>query len=502
MSPIYLLALSWGVVYKTAPFAGWAAIVPEMPALPPVLMPASAPLAVNGEIVNGDLPASYRLPRVESHPPMAADATTDALPLFLPPLPTEVDQPAPPAALFAAAPQMLDLPPALDSHVAPSPHAQSTPAGAPPDDRLEIPAVSDPPAPSTAAPPTAAAVAAPAAPAALEVLPCTATTTELATQLLPAVQRGYVLAQRGALFAARTEFIQVLRRVAQAKDVAGDSEEHSQALAAGLRALDEADDFVPDGVQLEAELDVRATASSHRTPALPEEPEKVLPHDAVASYHRFAQQQLAKAVAGEQAGSMALYGLGRTDAQLAERRDDDVRFVRGAMTMYAAALAACPHNHLAANELGVLECRTGRPDEAARLFERTIDFAPSATAYHNLAVAQQKLGLHAHAQANEQESQRLAAWERARGTLSRRAGVRWVAPDEMTRVAQSATLTPPPFQAANPQPPKQSPWQRTVELAKSLPRPASGAETPAHAGPAPRTHVVWPASTPNNSRWR
>jgi tetratricopeptide (TPR) repeat protein len=180
--------------------------------------------------------------------------------------------------------------------------------------------------------------------------------------------------------------------------------------------------------------------------------ENILPHEAVVLYHHFAQEQLAKAVSGEQAGSMALYGLGRIDAQLAERKDDDVRFVRGAMTMYAAALAACPHNHLAANELGVLECRTGRPAEAVRLFQRTIDFAPSATAYHNLAAAQQKLGLHAEAQANEQESQRLAAWERAQGALSRRAGVEWVAPEEMARIAPPAGLTPPPTRAATAQP--------------------------------------------------
>ena len=54
--------------------------------------------------------------------------------------------------------------------------------------------------------------------------------SELTTQLLPAVQRGYNLAQRGAFFAARTEFIQVLRRVAQAKDAASGTNEHSRAL--------------------------------------------------------------------------------------------------------------------------------------------------------------------------------------------------------------------------------------------------------------------------------
>jgi tetratricopeptide (TPR) repeat protein len=327
-------------------------------------------------------------------------------------------------------------------------------------------------------------------------------TTDLAAQLLPAVKRGYVLAQRGAVYAARTEFVQVLRRVAQAKDMAANCDEHSQALAAGLRALDEAEDFVPAGVQLEAELDVRATASSHRTPVIAESTDKLLPHVAVKLYHDYAREQLAKAVAGEQAGSMALYGLGRIDAQLAERKDDDVRFVRDAMTMYAAALAACPNNHLAANELGVLECRTGRPAEAARLFERTIDVAPTATAYHNLAVAQQKLGQHGNAQANEQESQRLAALERAGGEFSRRAGVRWVAPEEMARVAQPGALTPPPTHAATTPLPARSPWQRTVELTRTLPRPGFRSTGPTETAPAPGTHTARRSTGPNQNRWR
>jgi tetratricopeptide (TPR) repeat protein len=261
---------------------------------------------------------------------------------------------------------------------------------------------------------------------------------ELTTQLLPAVRRGYNLAQRGAFFAARTEFIQVLRRVAQAKDAGSGTDESARALASGLRALDEADDFVPQGVQLEAELDVRTVASSHRTPVLRDFPEEVMPQEALVFYHTYAQQQLAIAAKGEQAGSMALYGLGKVYTRLAERRDDDVQCVRGAMTMYSAALDACPDNSMAANELGVMLCRTGHPAEAVRQFERTIDLAPSATAYHNLAVAQQKLGLAGQASANEQESQRLAALERSSGAMSRRAGVQWVSPAEMARVTQPA----------------------------------------------------------------
>jgi tetratricopeptide (TPR) repeat protein len=500
MSPLYFLALSWMFALKTAPLAGWAIAAADAPLLQRALAPETAELEFSGEPVDGDLPATYRLPSVSPLPPSAAESDAP-VPLFFPPLPPEVYEPAPTTSVDVAAAPRAAAGPGIEPSECFSANPESTRAGSPPDERSAAPADSAQPAPAAAAAQRVAGPALPAESAALEVVPCAPATTDRAAQLLPAVQRGYVLAQRGALFAARTEFVQVLRRVAQAKDVAAACDEHSQALAAGLRALDEAEDFVPAGVQLEAELDVRATASSHRTPALPENDEQILPHEAVARYHDFAQEQLARAVTGDQAGSMALYGLGRIDAQLAERHDDDVRFVRGAMTMYAAALAACPHNHLAANELGVLRCRTGRPAEAVKLFQRTIDLAPSATAYHNLAVAQQKLGLHATAHANEQESQRLAAWERAQGALSRRAGVRWVAPEELARVAQPAALTPTPIQAAASPAPKESAWQRAVGLTRALPRPGA-ADSINHADDATHTHVVWPASIPNNSRWR
>lgn len=285
---------------------------------------------------------------------------------------------------------------------------------------------------------------------------------EVTAQLLPAVQRGYNLAQRGAFFAARTEFIQVLRRIAQAKDAATSTDEHSRALAAGLRAMDEADDFVPAGAQLEAELDVKKVASSHRTPVLRDHTEAVSPQDAVAMYHGYAQEQLSKATVDERAGSMALYGLGRVYSQLAERRDSDVQCMHSAMTLYCASLDACPDNNLAANELGVLLCRSGQPAEAVTNFVRAINIAPSATAYHNLAIAQQKLGLDAQSAANEQESQRLAAMDRSVGALSKRAGINWVTPEELARSSQPSTLgsaaNAEPMTASRPAPP-QTPWR-------------------------------------------
>jgi tetratricopeptide (TPR) repeat protein len=455
-------------------------------------------------MVDTDIPTTYRLP----------------------PVPGSIETVSRPSPLFTRPPTPATSRPDAKANEAPSiPAPARIPVG-PPDDgqkstgdvgkgvKGDNAAVASAPAETAATEVAKAEVAASrVAPkvvvAQKEIPPVVATSrspqpTVLTTQLLPAVQRGFGLAQRGALYAARTEFVQVLRRVAQALDNAADTSEHSRALAAGLRALDEAEDFVPPGVQMEAELDVRTTASSHRTKVLPPEPEEVSPLEAVALYHSYAQERLKRAVAGEQTGSMALHGLGTIYTRLALRKDDDVQLTRSAMTMYSAALAACPNNHLAANELGVLVCRSGRAEEAAALFMRTINFAPSAVAYHNLAVAQQRSGLVAQAAANELESQRLAAMERSRGDVSRRAGVRWVTAQEMARASQTVHRTPERAVRleAPPPPPTKSAWRRVVESTKALPFPGGlGNENPT---PMPVDHVARPMelSTGSETQWR
>jgi tetratricopeptide (TPR) repeat protein len=281
-----------------------------------------------------------------------------------------------------------------------------------------------------------------------ELVPYMPVAAGLSAQQLPAVQRAYALAQRGSLYAAETEFVQVLRRIAQAKDADEGYDDHSRSLAAGLRALDEADDFAPSGVQLEAEMNVAVTASSHRTPVLRGCEETTLPQEAIAQYHCYARQQLGEAVAGEQAGSMALHGLGKVYCRLAEEAPNDARSERKAMTMFLAALDAGPQNHLAANEVGVLLSRGGHQLEAAAMFRRAIDVSPSSTAYHNLAVAEQKLGQREQATADGQYGDLLAARERSTGAVSRSLGIRWVSPQELAGVAQPQPL--PPSQAASP----------------------------------------------------
>ena len=207
---------------------------------------------------------------------------------------------------------------------------------------------------------------------------------------------------------------------------------------------------------------------------------------------------------------MALHGIGKIDALLAERNDDDTQLTQRAPPRCTLQRRARPDNHLAANELGVLLCRNGRIVEAVPLFMRTIDAAPSSLAYHNLAVAQCKLGLQGQAAANERESQRLATRERATGAVSQREGITWVSAKEMARVAQPASLAPaisaarPPthpasvHNAVSPPPPDKSPWQRTVDLAKSFSGRGNQSTKPMH-GHDSQTRVARPFM-PNQTR--
>jgi tetratricopeptide (TPR) repeat protein len=349
--------------------------------------------------------------------------------------------------------------------------------------------------------------------------PYTPTAAELSRQLLPSVRKAFGLAQRGATYAAQAEFVQVLRRIAQAKDAELGTDEHSRCLAAGLRALDEADDFMPDGVELEAEMNVAVIASSHRTPVLAGRASAALPHEAIALYHQYAEVQLGRAAAGERAGAMVLYGLGKVHNRLALEADGDLKHERKAMTMFLASLASAPENHLAANEVGVLFSRGGHHAEAAEMFKRAIDLAPTGTSYHNLAVVEGKLGRFAQAAANGRYAEQLAARDRATGAVSRRNGIAWVTPGELARVAdpapgQTARRVPasplapaqmngqlagriesaaaPP--GSRPAPPK-SAWQKTVALARSLPLPGkqpAGGSRPVHvAQPNLTTAPQW-----------
>lgn len=207
-------------------------------------------------------------------------------------------------------------------------------------------------------------------------------------------QNGAALADRGAFYSARSEFIQALRVVTQALDAQCGDASHSQALAEGLRALSEADDFAPHGSQLEADLDLASIVASHRTPVLKQQDlQSITPLHALQQYYTFAQQRLTAAGEHEPAASQALFGLGRLTALMAERSADDRRLhAPKAMTLFQAALAVDGRNARAAHELGVLYAQFGQLEDARRLLVISVNLSPQKETWHNLAVVHERLG--------------------------------------------------------------------------------------------------------------
>jgi len=260
---------------------------------------------------------------------------------------------------------------------------------------------------------------------------------QVARQADAHTRRGFELAGRRAYYSAREEFIQALRMLSQALDVEQGVNAYSTALAAGMRALDEVEDFVPRGASLEAELDVPMVVSAHATPVFHYEPlEGVTPLVARQRYYTYAREQLGVCVGRELAGSMALHGLGKLHAALAVEQ----QLRRGsteaeAMVYYQAALLVAPHNHLAANDLGTLMVAKGNLAEARNLFLQSLQSQETAAAWSNLAKAHRHLGEQDLAARAEREAQRLDAaatpQKLARGPSSA-VKIDWVRPQAMT----------------------------------------------------------------------
>lgn len=255
------------------------------------------------------------------------------------------------------------------------------------------------------------------------------------------IQSAYAMATRGSHYVARQELIEALRMISQAKDASSGSTERTVALAAGLHALREAEDFIPRGAQLEGDLDVGVLCASHRTPVAHQaDTHGVLPSVMMNRYLRFAQLQLAMSVAGEPAGSMALHAMGKLNRQLGLVEPETHRLAdRRAIAYQQAALLAHNQNHLAAHELGVLLASSGHYAEAQQLFQQVAAREPNAVVYRNLARVQEKLGQTSTALANRDQARQLAR-QGATGTND----VQWVSPDRFAK----AHSQPPTYSVA------------------------------------------------------
>lgn len=227
-------------------------------------------------------------------------------------------------------------------------------------------------------------------------------------EALKRVRRGVSLGDRGAFFSARAEFVAALRMITQALDTgSGPTAEsphpHSRSLAQALRALDEAEEFFPQGNEVEAELDLGAIIESHETTVLKErQPRTSLV--AAQQYLDYVAQKLEECAAGDPVASRAVFGLGKAYRSSQQRGGDRQTLQVGrAMALHQAAFAIDPSNVMAVNELGVLHAEFGQWEQAKDAFLYCVKSQPDATSWKNLAAA--------HAQLNEHNLARLALQE-------------------------------------------------------------------------------------------
>lgn len=351
-----------------------------------------------------------------------------------------------------------------------------------------------------------------------ELLTYTPSASDISQRVQSDVQAAFALGRHGALFAARARFVDAMRTIALARDAEQSTDRYSRALDQGLLALEEAQDFLPGGA-VSKELTVAEVAASHQTPMLRnhQRAEWALPQEAAGLYYRYAEQKLASAVSGEQAGSMALYGLGKTYDRLAEVEQSSAD-QQLSLAMHRAALTAHDGNHMAANELGVGLAKVGRYEKAAVALQQSITSGGGSTVYRNLAHVQHKLGQTRLAAETSQQAERLAMAERSAGEFSRDRGVQWVPPTQLARQSSPAGAPPQPTVAAAPaqptaQPPVTQPRQASTSplggvkrFAKRIwsgsPEPAAQPTPPAMApaGPAPTNRVAAPVRSQTTFR--
>ena len=246
-----------------------------------------------------------------------------------------------------------------------------------------------------------------------------------ATEMLQHASR---LADRGAYFAARQEFLRILRTTCQSLDAQIGKSVHSTALAAGLRALEEAEDFALTRNSPDADVHLKGFVDGHRTPVLRDaDLSRLTALTAMQQYYKYAYQQLALAGNNEPIASDALYSLGRI-ADLIRQDEGTSSGGPKSLALYHAALTVYPRNAQAANELGVMLARRARLPEARQTLLQANQIAPTPTSLRNLAKVEEKLGNGSAAQrAQQQASQLEVTLRQQNGDV--RGNVHWVDPD-------------------------------------------------------------------------
>ena len=242
------------------------------------------------------------------------------------------------------------------------------------------------------------------------------------------LKAGKKLAERGAVYSARQEFLGVLQLIAQSHDAQFGRRFHTRALANGLRALREADDFVAHRTDYNVDLQMEGLVAGHQTPVLKHTPVRDLTTlVAMQRYYEYASDQLAMAGNREPAASEALYAIGRAETAMATKSAAKLGGPKP-LAFYQAALVVDASNSAASNELGVLLARAGKLEQAANVLQHALSIRSTPELVNNLNAVNRRL--HGGEALPPLE---LAPKQMTPEMLAQRVQVKWMTPQEYSR---------------------------------------------------------------------
>jgi tetratricopeptide (TPR) repeat protein len=254
------------------------------------------------------------------------------------------------------------------------------------------------------------------------------------------VAHGFQLAERGAIYLARADFVSAIKLIAQANDVETGTRQFSRAVTAGLVALKESGDFVRQSPTVE-DVDLAKIVSGHKTSVLKNvDVSEMAPTVAAQLYYDFARDQLAAASGQELVASMALYGLAKATVVGNDNKLHQPEYTGQAMALYQTAMMVEPKNFRAANELGVLLANHGQLKLAEEMLTRSASLAPCAATWQNLAMVHSRMG---DKQLAEQMQKQAREMQRS-GPAAAGPAVQWVDPSTFASVAPATDAPLPP----------------------------------------------------------
>lgn len=276
------------------------------------------------------------------------------------------------------------------------------------------------------------------------------------------IRHAMQLAARGAIYAAEEEFLKTLQLMANRCDEHARNQRHSDALAAGLLALKEADAFVFALDDQAASRNVRPLIAAHSSPLLKNSTKNAVPAlQALQVYYDYAQARLHFAVQLDPYATDVFYGLAKV-SMVQAGSEDEAASIAQAIAFLQLALDADPKNFRAANELGVLLARCGRWKQAKHVLRHGLSVRQEPEILLNLSKVHARLGesdLAARAHRQYQRVSRLSSEKRTTDIAS----IRWVDKSTFSEGFDEAELiskTPQHQQLSNEKP-------RTAEVAKT-----------------------------------